>query len=257
MGNPMNEVSNPRTPTNARSHLLETADIETSSDEYAQRFAGEIGEYFLDLQTKITLEFLHPWARHRVLDVGGGHAQLVVPLVHCGYNVTVTGSSEFCRKRLDLFLEKESFRFCCCDMLALPFKDKSFDVVIAFRLLPHVTQWQDLIAEMCRVSKNEVIVDYPDIASINIISKQFFRVKHTIEGDTRPYRCFRRIEIVETFAKYGFTQSSIRPEFFVPMVIHRILGRARISKTIEFISRMLGMTRLFGSPVILRLSRAQ
>jgi 2-polyprenyl-3-methyl-5-hydroxy-6-metoxy-1,4-benzoquinol methylase len=68
-----------------RKHQPEYADVETSSEGYARRFSGEVGKYFLEVQTQITLELLKPWPRARVLDVGGGHGQLALPLVNAGY----------------------------------------------------------------------------------------------------------------------------------------------------------------------------
>jgi hypothetical protein len=62
---------------------------------------------------------------------------------------------------------------------------------------------------------------------------------------------------LEEFSGHGFAQSGIKPEFFIPMAIHRAVGCVWISKTLESVSRMLWMTRLFGSPVILRVSRVE
>jgi SAM-dependent methyltransferase len=230
----------------------ESADIETASNDYAHRFSGKIGEYFLEMQTNITLKLLEPWPQARVLDVGGGHAQISVPLVRRGLDVTVTGSSELCRERLDRFLEPGTFQFRCCNMLKLPFESNSFDIVIAFRLVSHVNRWRELMAEMCRVSREAVIIDYPDLRSFNFVSEQFFQAKKAIEGNIRPFRCFHRSELLDELAGHGFTNPTIRPEFFVPMAIHRAMRRAWFSKAIEFLSRRIGLTHLFGSPVILR-----
>ncbi len=249
------QLSELEIPTHKNDSPFDMADIETSSEDYAKRFSGEIGKYFLDLQTKITLDLIRPWPEARVLDVGGGHAQTAVPLVDHGYAVTVTGSSEACRYRLDKLLRPGSFQFRCCQIPLLPFDDKSFDIVLAYRLLPHIESWKRLIAEMCRVCKYSVIIDYPDIRSFNIISKQLFHVKKKIEGNTRPFHCFKRGELLNCFKRNGFTRPIIRPQFLFPMAFHRSLGRVWISKTIEFISKTIGITRLFGSPIILRIIR--
>lgn len=244
----MSEIEKPN------AEFKEIADIETSSADYAQRFAGKIGEYLLDVQTRITMDLLSPWPRARVLEIGGGHAQNAVPLVKHGFDVTVTGSSEVCRERLDKFLDSGSYEFIVCDMLETPFDDNSFDIVIAYRLLPHVDQWQRLIKEMTRLAKFAVIVDYPDIRSFNLISEKLFKFKKKIEGNTRPFKCFSRNEILLEFKKNEFTKPVIRPEFFIPMVIHRFVGNVLFSKSLELLSRVLCFTYFFGSPVIVRLS---
>ncbi|MGW8195196.1 MAG: class I SAM-dependent methyltransferase, partial [Desulforhopalus sp.] len=124
--------------------MLETADIETASSDYAARFKGPAGEFFLARQTEITLGLLGDLPGARVLDVGGGHAQVAEPLVSDGFQVTVTGSDERCRSRLDRYIRSGNFAYQTCDSLALPFEDRSFDVVMTFRLLPHVVRWKEL-----------------------------------------------------------------------------------------------------------------
>jgi hypothetical protein len=235
----------------------ETADIETSSDDYASRFSGEIGEYFLKTQLDILLSLLemHPGRKTRILDVGGGHAQLAVPLVGMGYDVTVTGSHDSCRKRLSEQLPEGGFSYQTCDMLHLPYADNSFEVVIAFRLVPHAERWQHLLAELARVSARIVIVDYPDIRSVNILNFLFFRLKKVLEGNTRPFGLFRRIQIIKEFAEHGMGNPKIVPEFFLPMVLHRKLGSAGISRFLEGVCRYVGLTRLFGSPIVLRVDK--
>ncbi len=146
----------------------------------------------------------------------------------------------------------ESFEYITCNMLNLPFEDSCFDVVLAFRLLPHVNQWQKLISEMCRVSRNVVIFDYPDIRSFNFLYRLLFGAKKALEGNTRPFRLFNRREILRVLGEQKFGQPILKPQFFAPMVVHRIFKSVTISNTVEYIFRVVGMTNLFGSPVILK-----
>lgn len=234
------------------SPFMETADIVTSSEDYARRFSGNIGRYFLNVQTDLLMKLIEPYAGGTVLDVGGGHAQSAMPLVNAGFNVTVTGSSDICRNRLDAFLPTGSFTYLTCDSLDLPFEDSHFDVVIAFRLLPHVDQWQKLIKEMCRVSKKAVIIDYPDIRSFNILYSMLFSLKKKFEGNTRSFLLFSRNDLRFEFSKNNFGPIVFKPEFFFPMVIHRLLKIVPISKGFESLCRLTGLTYLFGSPLILR-----
>ena len=240
-----------------RSGFKETSDIETSSEGYAQRFSGKIGEYFLDVQTCISLDFLKSYPEAKILDVGGGHAQITAPLVHKGFNVTVTGSADICRNRLDRFLPTDSFTYYTCDILNLPFNDNEFDVVMAFRLLPHVEQWKNLISELCRVSRSMVIVDYPDIRSFNFLYKMLFNIKKAVEVNTRPFRLFNRREVAKEFVRHGFNEPIYKPEFFCPMVIHRVLKSVLLSRSLEWIFHWLGLTYFFGSPVILKVTRVK
>jgi SAM-dependent methyltransferase len=233
-------------------------DIETASEDYARRFAGEVGRYFLDVQAETVLELLAPWPLAqipRVLEVGGGHAQLAGPLIERGFQVTVTGSDESCRERLDRSLAPGSFGFQVCDAAALPFPDRSFDVVLAVRLLTHLEGWREALAEMCRVAGRAVIVDYPDTRSFNRLYGALFAWKKAIEGNTRTFRRFSPREVIDECARHGFGRPVVRRQFFIPMVVHRAAGRAGISRVLERASGALGLTRAFGSPVVLRVER--
>jgi len=233
----------------------ETADIETSSSEYAARFSGAAGQFFLKEQTRTTLQFLKYCKDKTVLDVGGGHCQLAQPLIERGYNLTITGSDPICGKRAAERLPPGSFSYLTCNSLALPFADRSFSVVLSFRLVPHADNWLGLLAELCRVAKEMVIIDYPDIRSFNLFYHLLFHLKKKMEGNTRTYRMFKRKQIAAAFAMHGLDQISFQPQFFWPMVLHRQLQNEALSTGIEQPARATGLTTLFGSPIIVCATR--
>lgn len=233
----------------------EQADIETSSDNYASRFSGAIGKYFLRVQEKLTLDLLKNENVKSILDVGGGHAQLTVPLIEKGFDVTVTGSTQECKKRLSKYVNESKCKFEECNFLNLPFEDNSFDVVVCFRLLTHEKNWKKLIEEMCRVSKKVIVIDYPDKRSFNILYDLLFSFKKKYEKNTRTFYSFSRNEIRDNFKEHNFQDFSFRPQFFFPMVIHRAIKVAAISKVLEGFSKFLGLQYLFGSPVIVKIRK--
>jgi ubiquinone/menaquinone biosynthesis C-methylase UbiE len=237
------------------------ADVETSSEAYASRFAGAVGRYFLKTQEDVTLRLLAPWPRARVLDAGGGHAQLAPALVARGHAVTVAGSAEVCRERLDRAMPSGNFEFRSCDLLHLPFPDRSFDVVLAFRLLAHVPRWHELLAELARVADRAVIVDYSDARSFNALYGPLFQWKKKIEGNTRTFITFEPGDVPDDLARHGFGRPVEVRQFFFPMVVHRALGKALQtagpSRLLETVSSGLGLTRALGSPVILRVQREE
>lgn len=235
--------------------FVETADIETASAEYASRFNGAVGEFFLKKQTEVVLSLLKDLPKAKILDVGGGHAQLAEPLVKNGFDVTVTGSDASCRNRLLQRISRVDFEYKTCDLLKLPFEDNSFDVVMAFGLLSQVGHWRELLAELLRVAKDCVLFDYPDRRSANIMYNQFFDMKKKLEGDTRPFHLYSRNEIAAELRLNGFQKPLIKPQFFCPMVIHRKVNSQLFSSCIETCSRVAGLTRCFGSPIIMRSNR--
>jgi SAM-dependent methyltransferase len=235
----------------------ETPDVETSSEGYARRFSGDVGRLFLEVQNAAVLDLLAPWPGAKVLDVGGGHAQLAPALVEHGFRVTVAGSEEVCRERLDRALPAGSFEFRACDLLDLPYPDRAFEAVVSLRLLAHVERWRELIAELCRVANRAVILDYSDTRSFNQLYGPLFPWKRAIEGNTRSYHIFKPGEVAAEAARHGFKRSAERRQFFLPMVVHRALGSGRFSRMSERVSSALGLTRRLGSPVVLSVQRVQ
>jgi ubiquinone/menaquinone biosynthesis C-methylase UbiE len=234
---------------------LEHADIETSSADYARRFAGEVGRWFLAVQEAATLELLRPHPGASVLDVGGGHGQLTGALVAHGYRVTVFASAEVCRTRIQDFIDSGRCQFQVGDILQLPYPDRSFDVVVSYRLLPHVTRYAAFLAQLGRVAKEAVIIDCPTVRSLNVLTPLLFPMKRRIEQNTRPYTLFRESAIAGELRAAGFVKVARRPQFFWPMAIHRALGQVTLSRALEAATRWTGLTALFGSPVILKLAR--
>lgn len=229
----------------------ETADIESSSEDYARRFAGPAGEWMLSVQERLTLSLVEPFGENlSILDVGGGHGQLAVPLCRAGHRVTVLGSAPDCSRRLLPALETGRCRFLVGDVVRPPFPDRSFDLAISFRLLTHCRRWPELVAELCRTARSAVIVDYPTSQSVNRLAPSLFKAKKKVEVNTRPWRLFTHREVREAFRAAGFERRRLKKQFFFPMVLHRMLKRRPLSAALEAAARAAGLTRLAGSPVI-------
>jgi SAM-dependent methyltransferase len=164
----------------------------------------------------------------------------------------VLGSDPACAARLRPLLDAGRARFEVGDLLRLPYADASFDVALSFRLLPHLDEWRSLVAELCRVARRAVIVDYPSRRSANAFAEAFFSAKQGVEGNTRPFLVFRDADVTRAFAAAGFAPSGRRREYFVPMALHRALGSAGASRGLEALCAAFGLRAAFGSPVILR-----
>jgi ubiquinone/menaquinone biosynthesis C-methylase UbiE len=236
--------------------LREDADIGTSSEDYARRFTGGVGRWFVATQSRITLGLLRALpAGASILDVGGGHGQIAPPLIEAGYEVTVVGSDPVCSARLEPWIAQGRCRFETVDLRALPYADASFDAVVCLRLLPHSVEWTGLIRELCRVARRSVVVDYPSIRSANAFSTRLFYLKRNIELNTRRFLVFAPRQVNAAFHNAGFSVREERAQFLLPMVLHRLTNRAALSKVAETPGRLLGLTRWFGSPIIIRADR--
>jgi SAM-dependent methyltransferase len=233
--------------------VRETPDIETASESYARRFAGAAGRYLLAEQEAAIRAVLGDWRGGSVLDVGGGHGQLTPLLRSLTRDVLVFGSDARGLERV-----RRDFPDCATaagDLLALPFAPRSFDVVVAVRLLPHVWDWPRLIAELCRVARSTVVVDYPRTIGFNALTPILFPLKKRLEGNTRHYRNFRDAELDEALRECGFEATCRRPQFLLPMVVHRRTHSFAPLRALEHAAKVLRVTDRYGSPVVLRADR--
>ena len=240
--------------------LREDADVETSSEATRGASPGAVGDFFLEVQARATLELLARLAAGAVLDVGGGHGQLTGPLVEAGYAVdgarqrpTPAASA---RVRVD---GAGRARFQAGDLLALPFPDRSFDVVLAFRLLPHVARWARAGGRAVpRGAPRGRVVDYPTRRSVNagvgVCSSASSRASKATRGRSR---CSATPRSRPRSRPHGFHATGRRPQFFFPMALHRALGVApRRATASKAAASGAGPDAALGSPVILRLERA-
>lgn len=233
----------------------ETADIETSNDDYATRFKGATGAWMLKVQEKGVLKLLKSVAKPgaTILDVGGGHGQLAYPLAEAGYKVHVIGSARSCLHRIKSLVDEGKCGFEVGNVIELPYPDKSFDVVVAVRMLTHCDAWPQLIKEMCRVSRGVVITDYPTSQSLNAIAPALFNAKKKYEKNTRTWTLFKHKQVKEGFAAAGFVKTGKFGQFFLPMVVHRALKCKAVSAFLEACCRIVGFTAMWGTPVIVRM----
>ena len=236
----------------------ETADQETSSDHYASRFSGAVGSWFLAVQATcygklLSLPYLT--TRKSVLEVGGGHGQLIDAVLARGDELTVISSDASCMHRIKDYVANGMVTFEVGDFLALPFSDCSFDTVTAIRLVTHANDWQRLIGEFCRVANGTVIIDYPSKRSFNIFYSLLYPLKKSSEKTTRPFVVFSDKQIRDEFLKHTFVKTKTLPQFFLPMVVYRKLGNVQIAQLLESIFSFIGLTALFGSPTLIAFTR--
>jgi SAM-dependent methyltransferase len=233
----------------------ESADVETSSEGYARRFSGGVGTWFLKMQESATLRMLAPYRGATVLDVGGGHGQVTGALIAHAHRVTVFGSAQSCRRRIERFIAAGTCTFESGDLLRLPYPDRSYDVVLSYRLLPHATRWRALLLELGRVTRHALLIDVPIARSVNCLAPRLFALKKRLEGNTRSFTVFDEHTVVDVAASAGLAVGDRYAQFCLPMALHRALRTPRLSAVSERLLRVAGATGRFGSPVILKLVR--
>jgi len=225
-------------------------DIATSHDDYARRFSGEVGRWFLERQKRIVLELLAPLQLGSVLEVGGGHAQLTQSLVGAGYQVSVQGSDVSCSARLRRIYSDREVPFLLGPLEHLPVGDRAFDAVVTVRTMAHVDDPTVFLTECARVARRAVLIDYPSQHSVNRFADVFFEAKQSIERDTRRYRSFSDSDVARWMAQAGFRPERNVRQFFWPMAIHRFHKSETAAAVLEKVPQLVGLTGALGSPVL-------
>ena len=261
---------------------IEIPDVHTASDDYKSRFAGTTGRWMLEVQKNIVLSYIENAISTKkldknvnnkndikILDIGGGHGQISIPLSQLKYKVTVLCSSLAASYQVTQYLDKTqkinpesnlNLNVDTGSLYSLPYSDYSFDFVTVLRLLCHTDSWKEVINESLRVAKYGVIIDYPNNQSLNILTDRLFGLKKKIEKNTRTYTLFSHQEIIDSCYNKNNLSFEYTNQFFVPMIVHRVLGKwgafgINFSKSIEAFSKLFFLTKFFGSPTILLISK--
>ena len=106
-----------------------------------------------------------------------------------------------------------------------------------------------------RVARSAVVLDYPSRRSVNRFAAALFELKRRVEAEARPFALFSPDEVADAFRENGFHITDSRPQFLLPMALHRGMRSAAASRLLEAPARALGLTRWMGSPVIARADR--
>jgi SAM-dependent methyltransferase len=226
----------------------------------ALRFSGPIGTLIAETQERVLHEFLGEVRGQRVLDVGTGTGRAALALAARGAEVTGIDASAsmlgVARRRADT--AGLDIAFMTGDAHDLVFAEGSFDASVSLRVLMHAPGWQQCIAELCRVTRSRIVVDFPSATSIAAAQPFLRRAARRARGSTAPagprtdleaYRVFTVGRIRESFAEHGFQIDRVHRQFALPIALHKAIGQRWFTRGVESALRAVGAVRLFGSPV--------
>jgi ubiquinone/menaquinone biosynthesis C-methylase UbiE len=217
----------------------------------ALRFGGPIGRYLLETQEALLAEVLAPLAGRRVLDVGTGTGRAALGMAARGAIVRGLDASA---EMLDVARARATeagltIAFGVADAHALPVGDREVDAAVCFRLLMHVIDWPQCVAELCRVSRQRVVIDFPAASSFAALESLWRRARKALGRPVEAYRVMSERAVRQAFAARGFRVVLVRRQFVLPIAFHKAIGRLSLSLAIERGLAAVGLLRLFGSPV--------
>lgn len=217
----------------------------------ALRFSGEVGQFLLESQAALLAQALAPLPGQRIADVGTGTGRAAIGLARGGASVVGLDASA---EMLDVGRRRATeagvaVTFAVADAHALPLRDRDVDAAVCLRVLMHAIDWRQCVAELCRVSRRRVVVDFPAALSFaaieSVVRGGRKRLGHSVEA----YRVIAEREVIAAFAACGYRVIDVRRQFVLPIAFHKAVGRFGATRRLERALAAIGVLRLAGSPV--------
>jgi hypothetical protein len=121
----------------------------------------------------------------------------------------------------------------------------------------HLRNQDRAINELCRVAKTAIILDFPPLLSLAGVDSLLKRGIRKFIARVQPYRASRVRQIVRRLTGNGFEIVSVRKQFFLPVILHRMLNRPKLSEKLERFFDRMGLVRAFGAPVTIKAVRSR
>ncbi len=223
----------------------------------AKRFGGPIGRILLEDQERVLAESLGDVSGRRILDMATGTGRAALALARRGALVTgVDASAEMLAVARRRAAESGlSVDFDEGDAHALTYPGQSFDAVVCLRMLMHVPDWRKALSELCRVSRHQLVIDYPAFTSVASLQAVWRRLARTMGSQVEAYRVFSAVSIARELDRNGFRIISLHKQFVLPIAIHKAVGSPGFTRCIETGLASAGILKLVGSPVTLTAHR--
>lgn len=224
-----------------------------------ERFGGAIGALVHRREEQTLVEFLGDVRERRILDVGTGTGRAALVLGSRGAHVTgVDASAQMLAKARERAANLAiAVTFQTGDAHALDFPDRAFDAVVGVRLLMHVPDWKKCLSELCRVSREVVLLDYPALVSAAALQSATRRIMLTLGRRVEAYRVFTDRAIRIELARRGFHIVRARRQFALPIALHKAIGSPWLTERTESALAAVGARSIVGSPVMILARRTE
>jgi len=176
---------------------------------------------WLILEDELLLETLVKNEKLRILDAGCGFGHLLKSIQQRSLRVESFGIDASC-KMLKMGKEKleVSSHLTCGDVMALPFNDNSFDMIISMEVIEHLPHPLTFLLEAKRVLKKGgfLIIITENRLDLTQISYKLKRETHQVAGDPTHINVLTIHELSQLFDKAEFTDVKVRAiKFWLPL----------------------------------------
>jgi ubiquinone/menaquinone biosynthesis C-methylase UbiE len=226
------------------------ADPEVARSFDKERFGGEIGELIKKTQQDLVFTTLPDVQGWKVADIGAGTGRITIPFLEAGASVSACDASVPMLEVLKEKIKSPSLQVFAVDAHQLQFDDQSFDCAVSFRLLLHVVDWKKVMSEICRISKDWIVIDFAAHRGFLVVapSSLWYNIRRLSSKVVQPYRTIPVNAVKNELQIHGFEIIKEDPGYFLPLVFYRKIGSAGFMKTAEQFFGAVGLTGIAGSP---------
>ncbi|HXI10364.1 MAG TPA: methyltransferase domain-containing protein [Thermodesulfobacteriota bacterium] len=188
-------------------------------------------------------DFMDRVERGTVLEAGCGGGHHSVSLSKKGFKVTsvdLSFNGLLQAKRLAQH-ESQDILHLCGDIKRLPFEDNAFDICFCSLILHHFTSLDNIIAELCRVTRRYFVAF--EVNALDPISFLRFNVLNPVFGIkniSKNQRALFPDRLAKTLNRNGFTDTVISYED-----MHEYLGKAPESLKGRMLAGYLKLMKIF------------
>ncbi len=215
------------------------------------RYGSKFGKQLQVLEAEAFTDLLPDTGS--ILDIGTGTGKLLIPIQKRERRIIGVDTSHEMLSILKDNCRSLGIlpRISVCDAHNLSFKDNTFECVVSSRVLMHLADWQIALTEFCRVSKNTLIIDFPPTSNFVVIAPHIQYLLNFIRKPQPVYKPLSITRVAKHIKNLGFQSVFIKRQFFFPIFLHRFLDNPILSQKIEKLATTIGLTKLFGAPVML------
>ena len=208
-----------------------------------KRFKNRGGKFIDQWEKKIVSDLLVDHPKNRpILEVAAGTGRFSLMLAKMGYSIIVIDSSNEMLLQIKREAEVQDLNILCVqgDAFNLPFSSQAFHSVISIRFVWHFSNYVDLVSELARVARRNLIFDHMNIYSVGFITaylanKVFYRTLHTQLSTKR--------KIERLIKSLGLETLAWKQAFFWPYIFYRRLPLLTpiLSEIDKFITNKIGL----------------
>lgn len=139
----------------------------------------------------------------------------------------------------------------------LPFKDASFDVIVASEIIEHIFDTGGFLDEINRILKlnGELILTTPNLALLDnrlrlLLGLQPHYCETELDGNAGHIRCFTKKSLKSLIEKHGFVVEKIRSDILFIPILNTLLRKITLNKKLGDIFPSLGTILIFKAKTI-------